>query len=92
MAAVDYFGNVIRVTSDGTIDLPGLFIEEAYVWSLNSTATLTIFDSNSGVTAELLKFNTEVPASTYIPLHLRGYVGPIRVSPLTACTAWIIKR
>lgn len=92
MAAIDYFGNLIRVTAAGTCTYENLEIECAYVWNVNTTASLIVTDVTSGSTAQMLRYSTPNQLASYDPLHLSGKFGRLSFDTVTACTAWIVKR
>lgn len=92
MAAIDYFGNVIRITAAGTLGYDNLDIECAYIWTVNSSGSLIASDVAAGSNATVFRYSTNINQASYEPLHLSGRFNKISFDTVTACTAWIVKR
>ena len=89
MAAIDYFGTVVRVTAAGTANALGkLHIASASLWSVDTTASLIVALASTGG-SEVMRFSTNVntPLETLLPL--RGTFGDLTFNTVTACTAYL---
>lgn len=88
MAAIDYFGNTIRVTAAGTVTHESVEISSLVVWSANSSASLILGEAGSSG-SEVLRFSTDkdVPLST--SFHGFGRYQQLSFNIVTACTAYL---
>ena len=89
MAAIDYFGTVVRVTAAGTANALGkLMVTSTVIWSADSTASLIAVLSSTGG-SEVLRFSTNVAASTLTGVPFRGTFENLSFNTVTACTAYL---